>query len=147
MGDGSMKTSQAAYTLLEVVIATFLMALAIIPAMNFMTTAIQTSSELETWNQLNLLATGKLEEQLAKAAATFTQGTDSGTFSDPGLSGMRYVATRSTASGDGGIDNRLMVLTVTVWNDENGNGGLDSGEPQVTYGTKLASMKYYQDGV
>ena len=141
-----MKKPNNAYSLLEVVIATFLMALAIIPAMNFMASAIHAGQELETWNHMNLLAVGKLEEQLSIAAADFLEGTDSGTFTDPGLSGIRYVATRSTAEANGGITDRLMVLTVTVWNDENGNSAVDSGEAQVSYATKLASMTLYQDG-
>lgn len=141
-----MKKSNNAYSLLEVVIATFLMGLAIIPAMNFMTSAIHTGQELETWNQLNLLAVSKLEEQLSVAAADFLDGSDNGTFSDPGLEGIRYSATRSTSAASGGITDQLMVLTVTVWDDENGNSAVDSGEAQVSYATKLASMALYQDG-
>ncbi len=141
-----MKKPNNAYSLLEVVIATFLMALAIIPAMIFMSSAIHAGHELETWNQMNLLAVGKLEEQLSIAAADFLEGTDTGTFTDPGLNGIRYIATRSTADASGGIADRLMVLNVTVWNDENGNSAVDSGEAQVSYATKLASMTLYQDG-
>lgn len=141
-----MKKSNNAYSLLEVVIATFLMGLAIIPAMNFMTSAIHTGQELETWNQLNLLAVSKLEEQLSIAAADFLDGSDNGTFGDPGLEGIRYTATRSTSAASGGITDQLMVLTVTVWDDENGNTAVDSGEAQVSYATKLASMALYQDG-
>ncbi|MEW4455832.1 hypothetical protein AB1L30_24400 [Bremerella sp. JC817] len=141
-----MKKSRPGYSLLEVVIATFLMALAIIPAMNFMAGAIHASHELETWNYMNLLAVGKLEEQLAAAAPDFTEGTYAGTFSDVGLPSVRYMATRTTSPAYGGIADQLMVVTVTVWNDENGNGGQDSGEPEVTFATKLASMKIYQDG-
>ncbi|MFN3152379.1 hypothetical protein [Bremerella sp.] len=141
-----MKKSNNAYSLLEVVIATFLMGLAIIPAMNFMTSAIHARQELETWNQMNLLAVSKLEEQLSIAAADFLEGSDSGTFSNPGLNGIRYTATRTTSAVDGGITDQLMVLTVTVWDDENGNSSVDSDEPQVSYATKLASMALYQDG-
>lgn len=141
-----MKKSNNAYSLLEVVIATFLMGLAIIPAMNFMTSAIHAGQELETWNQMNLLAVSKLEEQLSIAAADFLEGSDSGTFSNPGLNGIRYTATRTTSAVEGGIADQLMVLTVTVWDDENGNSSIDSDEPQVSYATKLASMALYQDG-
>jgi len=141
-----MKKSNHAYSLLEVAIATFLMGLAIIPAMNFMTSAIHAGHELETWNQMNLLALSKLEEQLSIAAAEFQAGSESGTFSDPGLNGVRYTATRSTSAIDGGITDQLMVVTVTVWDDENGNSAIDTSEPQVAYATKLASMAIYQDG-
>ncbi|MEW4561730.1 hypothetical protein AB1K70_04345 [Bremerella sp. JC770] len=141
-----MNKPNNAYSLLEVVIATFLMALAIIPAMNFMTSAIHAGHELETWNQMNLLALSKLEEHLSIAAADFQVGSESGTFSDPGLSGVRYTAARSTSAVDGGITDQLMVVTVTVWDDENGNSAIDTGEPQVAYATKLASMAIYQDG-
>jgi len=141
-----MNKSPNAYSLLEVVIATFLMGLAIIPAMNFMTSAIHAGQELETWNHMNLLAMSKLEEQLSIAAADFAEGSESGTFSDPGLAGIRYAATRSTATANGGIADRLMVVSVTVWDDENGNSAADSGEAQVSYATKLASMTLYQDG-
>ncbi|MHC2071043.1 type IV pilus modification PilV family protein [Bremerella sp. T1] len=138
--------SRGGYSLLEVVIATFLMGLAIIPAMNFMSGAIHASGELETWNQMNLLAVSKLEEQLSVAAADFTQGNESGTFTDPGLEAIRFSASRSTSATVGGIDERLMVISVTVWHDENGNTAIDASEAQVTYATKLASMTLYQDG-
>lgn len=141
-----MKQSNNAYSLLEVVIATFLMGLALIPAMNFMTSAIHAGHELETWNRMNLMAVSKLEEQLSIAAADFLEGSDSGKFTDAGLNGIRYTATRSTSAVNGGITDQLMVLTVTVWDDENGNSTVDSGEPQVSYATKLASMTLYQDG-
>ena len=141
-----MKKSHNAYSLLEVVIATFLMGLAIIPAMNFMTSAIHAGQELETWNQMNLLAMSKLEEQLSIAAADFVEGSDSGTFADPGLDGIRFVTSRSTSAASGGIADQLMVLNVTVWDDENGNASIDSGEAQVSYATKLASMTLYQNG-
>lgn len=140
------RSSRRAYSLLEVVMATLLMGLAIIPAMKFMSSAIHSGYELETWNQMNVLAVSKLEEQLSVAANDFLTGSDSGTFTEPGLTGLRYMATRSTAAGDGGIEDQLMVIQVTVWNDEDGDTSLDASERQVTYATKLASMSLYQDG-
>lgn len=139
-------SSRKAYSLLEVVIATLLLGLAIIPAMKFMSSAIHSGYELETWNQMNLMAVSKLEEQLSIAANDFVTGSQSGTFTEPGLTGMRYQASRSTAAGDGGIDGRLMVVQVTVWSDEDGDAALDASERKVTYATKVASMSIYQDG-
>ncbi|PQO42506.1 hypothetical protein C5Y93_29725 [Blastopirellula marina] len=130
---------------MEVVMATFLMGLAIIPAMRFMSSAIRTGQELERWNQMNVLAVAKLEEQLSIAADNFLTGSDSGTFSEPGLGGIRFAATRSMAEADGGIPDQLMVVQVTVWNDEDGDTALDASERQITYATKLANLSLYQN--
>ena len=134
-----------AYSLLEVVAATFLLGVAIIPAMRFMSTAIQAGSDLERWNQMNLLAVGKLEEQITLAAAQFQEDSQSGVFPDPGLGGLRFAATRTTSAALGGIAEQLMVVSVTVWDDENANTALESDESQVTYATKIARMSVYQD--
>ena len=141
-----MRRAGRAYSLLEVVISTFLMGLAIIPAMKFMSSAIHTGQELEKWNQMNVLAVAKLEEQLSIAANDFLAGSDSGTFSEPGLGGIRFAAIRSMAEADGGIPDELMVVQVTVWNDEDGDTVLDPSEREITYATKLANLAVYQDG-
>lgn len=139
------RKDREAYSLLEVVAATFLLGLAIIPAMNFMTASIHAGYELERWNQMNLLAVGKLEQQIALSAALFQGGSQSGTFADTGLEGLRFVASRTDASAEGGIEDRLMVVTVTVWDDENANAARENQESQVTYATKVAKMAVYQD--
>lgn len=137
--------NRKAYSLLEVVAATFLLGLAIVPAMNFMTASIHAGYELERWNQMNLLAVGQLEQQIALSAAQFQEGSQSGTFPDAGLEGLRFTASRTTSSAAGGIEDQLMVVSVTVWEDESANASLDSTEPQVTYVTKVAKMAVYQD--
>jgi len=140
-----MRSFRKAYSLLEVVIASFLLALAIIPAMNFMRTSLRTSYELERWNQLNIVAIAQLEEQVALAADDFTDADGYGTASEPGFMGIRYYYQSSTSTGSGGFSDRLMAVTVLAWDDENGNGGIDAEEPQALMGTKVAKMAVYQN--
>jgi len=137
--------SHRGYTLLEVVIAGLLLALAIIPAMNFVRASVETGFELEVRNQVHLLAVSKLEEQLSVAAEEFTEGSSNGLLGVPGLPSLRFVATRTTSSSAGGIADRLMVVEVTVWNDENASGTPESSELSATYATKVAKMAVYRN--
>lgn len=142
-----MRSRNSGYSLLEVVVATLLMGLVIVPAMNFMTSAIRAGHELDLWNQMNVLAVGKLEEQLAIAATTFEEASSSGAFSGTGLGGVRYTVSRTTSPAAGGISDKLMVVEVRVWHDDNGNSVLDVDEADVVYATKLAHMEAYQGGL
>lgn len=139
-----MRSRNSGYSLLEVVLATLLMGVVIVPAMNFMTSAVQAGHELDVWNQMNVLAVGKLEEQSAIAAATFEEISSSGAFSGTGLAGLRYTVSRTTSPPAGGIPDKLMVVEVRVWRDDNGNSALDVDEADVVYATKIAHMEAYQ---
>ncbi|PHR98429.1 MAG: hypothetical protein COA78_26170 [Blastopirellula sp.] len=94
---------------------------------------------------MNLLAVGKLEEQLSIAAANFTEGTDSGSFSSISLSTLRYSASRSMQVADGGIVDELMVVSVTVWEDTDSDSIIDNDERQVIFATKVSNMVVYAD--
>jgi hypothetical protein len=82
---------------------------------------------------------------LALASATWTTGTFSGDFAAEGYSGVRYQADRSEDAGDGGIEDQLMAVTVTAWEDEDADDALDAGELKITLRSKIAKLATYQD--
>ena len=95
---------------------------------------------------MTTFCTGKLEEHLAIGAANFTSGTASGSYTADGFPSFRFSVSRSDAVVDGGIVDRLMVVTATVWYDQDGDTTLDAGEIQVTMSSKIAKMAVYQGG-
>jgi len=141
----SASLARSGYTLIELVMAASLTALAIVPALAVMRDSIELGTSLDSQNMITTLCVAKLEEHLALAAATFDEAKDSGNFSSDGHSELRYTVTRSTAGIDGGIADQLMAVTVTVWNDADSDTNQDADESSLTLASKIAKMAKYQD--
>ena len=124
--------------------ASTVMALVLVPSLAVMRRGMETARDVESLQAVNVLCLSKMEEQLAIAAATFANGTDAGNFSAQGHADIRYSATRSDAGSDGGIPDRLMAITLLVWQDSDGDGNFDSGELSAQLATKVAKMAVYQ---
>ena len=139
------KRPATGYTLLELVMATFIMAAVLVPALALMRESMQLSGKVETRGMLNTLCVSKLEEHLALAAVSFSDATVTGNFNGIGQSGLRFRVVRSTNPADGGIADRLMAITVTIWQDDDADTVLDAGEANVSLSTKLAKMVVYQN--
>lgn len=131
-------------TLLELTAAVTLIAVALVPALRMIRDAIEQSSRNETLSMLTNYCTSKLEEQLCISAASWTEGTFSGDLSADGYASYRFAATRSQQPADGGIVNKLMAVTVTIYHDKNGDSALNSGEPKVSMSAKVAKLAKYQ---
>lgn len=136
-------TRRGGQTLLEVILATSLMAIALVPSLRLMRDAMKISRKVETQSLLTTLAVSKIEENLAISTATWDLSSDSGDFSAEGYSQIRYEVTRSDQVVDGGMPDQLMSVKVTTWSDETANLILDADEPQTTFRSKIANMANY----
>jgi len=132
---------------LEVLLASMLMAVVLVPALRLMRDALSTSRELEQRELLTTFCTSKIEEYLARISAYWQTGTFEGTFTAEGYSHLRYSVNCSDAVGDGGMTNQLMAIVVTTWDDVNGNGMRDTDESAVTLASKVAKLMTYLDEV
>ena len=132
------------YTLLEVVAASALTGTVLVASLALLRDAIGMSDRIDKHNLLHTLCVSKLEEHLNLAAATFTTADVSGNFASQGFSNVRFRVVRSDASIDGGISDRLMAITATVWVDANGDNALSSNEQNLTLASKVAKMALYQ---
>ena len=132
------------FSLLETLMAGTVLAVVLVPALAAMKRALTIARDVETVQMTTTLCVSKMEEQLALAAHDFSTATVSGNFAADGYSNIRFTATRSDTALAGGIPDRLMAVSVTVWQDDNSNSALDSGEISTNLATKVASMAIYQ---
>jgi hypothetical protein len=131
------------YTMLEVVLASSICLTAIVPALSMLRDGIALGDIIDTRHLLLQYGVSKMEEQLAVIGATWTTGTLTGNFASDGQSSIRYAVTKSDAVVDGGVVGKLMVVTVTTYNDANGNSTMDASEARTTLTTKLAKLVSY----
>ncbi len=101
--------------------------------------------EIQTREQLTTFSTSKLEEHLALIGADWQTGNYAGNFAAEGEPTFRFLVSRSDSNGDGGIVGQLMAVTATTWQDIDGDGSLDSSEPSVVLGGKVAKTLSYQN--
>ena len=127
------------------VAAAALVAGTVVPALSVIREAMSQSRELHRRHLLANYAVRVLEDQIAYAANNWANVTASGSFTTDGHAAIRYTYTRSDAVIDGGIVNGLMNIEVTVYDDEDGDQTLDSGEIQETYRTKVAKLNTYEN--
>ena len=133
------------HTLLEVMLASVLMAMVLVPALRLMRDALRNSRDIENRELLTTFCTSKLEEHLAVGSAGWQTGNYTGDFSAEGYPNLRFEVARSDSGGDGGISDELMAVVATAWDDLDGDGSLDSGEPVVVMGSKVAKLATYQN--
>jgi len=129
---------------MEVAVATVLLVVAIVPALRILRDSMTVSREIETRGLLTNYCASKLEEYLALTAASWQTTTASGTLSADGYPQLRFQVVRSDAPASGGITNRLMAVTATVWDDADSSGTLSTGERSVTLASKIAKMAIYE---
>ena len=123
--------------------ASAICASALVPALAVMRDGVALGDIIDTKHLLLTYGVSKMEEQLAIVGATWSTGTVSGNFAADGQAGIRFSATRTDAAASGGIVNRLMVVTVTTYSDDNGNAAMDTSEPRLTFTTKVAKLVSY----
>jgi hypothetical protein len=143
------RVAPAAFSLLEVVLASALCAAALVPALVIIRDGIAAAREIDIRHQLLLYGVGTLETQLAAVAALNSAWPGSapppGDFAAEGQPNMRYVVTWSDNPADGGLTNRLMNVTVTTFYDEDGDATQDPSEPSVTLDTKIGKFASYEN--
>jgi hypothetical protein len=139
----SRKQARTGYSMLEVMLASTICITAIVPALAMLRDGIALGDIIDTRHLLLTYSVSKMEEQLAIVGATWATGTLTGSFAADGQSTIRYTVTRSDAAVNGGISDKLMVVTVTAYSDDNGNGAMDSSEARTTMTTKVAKLASY----
>jgi Tfp pilus assembly protein PilV len=119
-------------SIIEVVMASALLIVAMVPILRSLTNANMLSSEVERKTQALVLAQGKLDEIKARSVYSFG-ASGSFTASNVVLSGSYLCNITDAAAGTD-----LKQITVSVGYDDNGNGTLSSDELQVTLVTYVA---------
>jgi hypothetical protein len=132
------------FSLLETLMAGTVLAVVLVPALAAMKRGLELARDVETVQMTTTLCVSKMEEHLALVAHDFSTGNFSGNFAAEGYSNIRFTAARSDTVLAGGIPDRLMVVSVSVWQDDNGNSVLNAGEIATSFTTKVARMGIYQ---
>lgn len=132
------KRRRTGQSMLELIAASTIIAIALIPALKLMRDSIRIGRQTETANILATFSTSKLEEHLARTAASWDTTTDAGAI--PNYNGLRYQVTKVNE----GVGAGLMRITSIAYEDGNGNGTFDSGERNVTFVSKVAKNVAYE---
>ena len=129
---GKLKyTNRAAgFTLTEVVVASALLVVAIIPILKALTTAHLNTTIIERRTRSLILAEAKLDE--IKARSIYKYG-DTFAQADSSLDGSYLGSVEDVSVGF-----NLRKITVSVGYDLNGNNNLDANEIEVTLATLVA---------
>jgi type II secretory pathway pseudopilin PulG len=137
--------SRRAFSLVEMIAATALVAGTLAPALAVMRDAMAISRESTRRNLLAVYAVQALEYASGVTMQGWATGTSLGNFASEGHPAIRYVVTRSDAPANGGITGLLMHVQVTMFDDVNGNTALDANEVSVRFRTKVAKLLTYQN--
>lgn len=132
-------------SLLEVLAASTVMAMSLVPALRLMTSSLEASRELEASEAMATLAMSMLEFDSGQTAGTWDLSsrlrTDLG--HKVGVPALLVTTARSDAVSRGGVPGSLAVIEVTAWQDANRNRVLDAGERSVRFATKVAKFVSY----
>ncbi len=134
----SLQRVRRGFTLVEVIAATAILAICIVPATKYLADSMTLRRELERERTLVILAIQTIEEQMAVINAGFTTAQQTGTFASQGFPEIAYEIVRTDQATDGGIPGLLMTIAVSIWSDDNGNLLLDSDEAVVELHTTMA---------
>jgi hypothetical protein len=138
------KRARGAFSLVEMIAATALMAGTVAPALAVMRDAMSISREATRRNLLANYAVQILESSSAAAMQSWTNGSSTGNFAADGYATIRYQVTRSDAPAGGGLTNRLMHIQVTVYDDADNDSIADALENKVRFRTKIAKLWTYE---
>ncbi len=127
----------AGQTLLELIAATTIVSIALVPALRLMRDSIGNGAQAENANILATYSMSKLEEHMALTAANWDTTTAAGAI--PNYPGMRFQVTKI----DEGIGSGLMRITSIAYEDGNGNSTWDATERRVIFVTKVARNAAY----
>ena len=120
----------AGFTLIEVIMASVLLIVALVPILKALTTTNLNTTIIERRSHSLILAKGKLDEIKARSIYDYTS---SFTETDSSLDGS-YLGNVV----DSAVNSNLREITVSVGYDQNGNNGLASDEIEVTLSTLVA---------
>ncbi|MEO8493725.1 MAG: hypothetical protein ABI614_01540 [Planctomycetota bacterium] len=125
-------------SLLELIAATSIVAIALVPALRMMRDSVRVGRQTETANVLATFSMSKLEEHLARTVANWNTTSDSGAI--PNYNGLRFQVTKV----DEGLGSGLMRITSTAYEDTDGSGTFNAGERSAVFVCKVARNVAYQ---
>lgn len=130
--DTDKTTDRRGFTLIEVLAAVVLIAVALIPIMLIVPQMLGNSLKTERLTTVIFLGENKMEEVKRNVITAFAVSRDNpaAAFAAP-YGGYKY-----TVSDDEGA--AIKVIGVQAWYDEDGDNVLDSGEVSITIDTKIA---------
>lgn len=126
------------FTFVELIAAITILAITIVPATQYFALSMTLRRRLERDGILVTLAIQTIEQQMAVINGGFSTTQTTGTFAAQGFPGLAYEINSTDSATQGGIPDLLMVITVRVWSDDNGDLILDAGESVVELNTKMA---------
>ena len=133
------------YSLLDTLAAGTVLAIVLVPAYSAMRQGLEWSRDAAALQNTTTLCVAKMEEHLATVASSFSAATDSGNFSADGFAEFKYSVTCTDNAVSGGIPDQLMVITATVWQDDDNDGVLDDGEISTSLSTNVAKITTYTE--
>ncbi len=136
---------RGAFSLLEMVMASALIAGSLVPTLTVIRDAMAKSRDLSRRNLLANYAVSILERQTATNMDIWSNSNTSGSFAADGHPKIRFVESSSDDPANGGIANQLMHIQVTVFDDTDSDSLVDGNELQVTYRTKIAKLQSYEN--
>ncbi|MCH8146703.1 MAG: prepilin-type N-terminal cleavage/methylation domain-containing protein [Planctomycetes bacterium] len=134
----SLQQKRRGFTFVELIAAIAVLAIAIVPATQYLTESMTYRRYLERSRALGILAIQTIENQMAVINGGFTTANETGTFASQGFPTVAYQVIRTDAASEGGIPNLLMVIHVRVWSDDDGDLIFDATESDVELHTKMA---------
>lgn len=132
------KTIRVGSSLLEVMAATVLGSILLIPMVTMLVDCSKWSSRIEYQSELLTLADSCADETKFKLANNFVAGQSVGTFATQGFPEVRYQVS-CLVPNEPGIRGKYLDIQIVVWADLDSDGVYDSGqEPKQELVTGLA---------
>jgi type II secretory pathway pseudopilin PulG len=136
---------RCAFSLVEMIAATALMAGTLAPALAVMRDAMAVSREASRRQLLAVYAVQALEYYAAVTMQNWTNGTIDTSAAADGHPNIRGQITKSDAVVDGGSPSRLMHIQVVAYDDADGDAVRDANELTVRVRTKIAKLTTYEN--
>ena len=131
---------RAGSSLLEVMSATVLGSMLLIPMVKMLVECSKWSNRMEYQSELLTLADSCADETKFKLANNFVAGQSVGTFAAQGFSEVRYQVNCLTPN-EPGIRGKYLDIQIVVWADLDSDGVYDSGqEPKQELATGFAKL-------
>lgn len=120
------------FTLVEVMVATALLGLVLVALMQIVPSMLKVGTKVEVVTKATFLAEKKTEEIRSLINNDYSADRTQAATAFPSPDALY----KFTISDDAAAD--IKVLNVTVWNDVDGDGAIDSDEYSVSLDTKMA---------
>ncbi len=120
------------FTLIEVLAAIILIAVALTPLMYILAQSLRLSVKEERLTKVIFLGTRKMEDVFSGVVYNFTPSVDQGPVEFSDYLGYKYIVNDDENA-------TIKTIAVTTWYDENNNDSVDSDEESVTLDTKICN--------